>query len=111
MTPRSGDIWLVDLDPVVANEQAGRRPALVISVDEYHALPIRHAFVAPLTTRDRGLPHHVQVVDDGGLHRASFAMSEYARSLSTLRFRQRLASAHADTVDEVRRWVLRFLDE
>ena len=28
---RSGDVWLVDLDPVVGSEQAGQRPAVIVS--------------------------------------------------------------------------------
>ena len=33
MKPCRGDIWLVNLDPTQGREQAGRRPALVVSVD------------------------------------------------------------------------------
>ena len=30
--PVRGEVWDVDLDPVVGHEQAGKRPALVVSV-------------------------------------------------------------------------------
>lgn len=109
MTPRTGEIWLADLDPVVANEQAGTRPCLVVSTDAYNAMPIRHAIIAPITTRDRALRHHVPVVDDGGLHMASFAMPEYQRSLSTRRFIRRIGTADPATVATVRERIRRFV--
>jgi len=34
-----GEIWTVDFSPTVGHEQAGRRPALVISVDELNQSP------------------------------------------------------------------------
>ena len=35
-----GDIYLVDLNPVQGREQAGRRPALVLSVNAINRLPL-----------------------------------------------------------------------
>nr|WP_084062346.1 type II toxin-antitoxin system PemK/MazF family toxin [Desulfofundulus thermosubterraneus] len=37
--PKRGEIWLVDLNPVRGHEQAGKRPALVISIDLFKAHP------------------------------------------------------------------------
>jgi mRNA interferase MazF len=109
VTPRPGDIWLADLDPVVANEQAGIRPVLVVSTSDYNALVIRHAFVTPITTRARRLPHHIRVLDHGGLDRPSFAMPEGTRAVSTQRFRRHLGQARQETVDQVRLWLADFL--
>jgi len=106
---RRGDIWLVSLDPTVANEQSGTRPGLVISSDRFNALPIRQAMIVPLTTRERGLPHHVPVRDDGGLSRTSWAMCEAARFVSLERFGKMISSASVATVtqvaDQLTRWV------
>jgi mRNA interferase MazF len=66
MRVERGQIWPVSLDPTVGNEQRRIRPCLVVSGDRFNALPIGHAIVVPLTSRDRGLPHHVSVTDDGG---------------------------------------------
>src|SRR5438270_351420 len=37
---RRGEIYFVDFSPIVGREQAGRRPALVLSVDEINRLPL-----------------------------------------------------------------------
>lgn len=96
-----GHIWTVGLSPTVANEQAGTRPCLVVSVDRFNALPIRHAIVVPLTTRDHGLPHHIPVTDDGGLDRLSWAMCEGVRAVSTRRFARLIGTADDPTLDRV----------
>lgn len=98
-----GQVWLVGLDPTLANEQAGARPCVVMSTDRFNSLPIRQAIVVPLTSRDRGFPHHVTVVDDGGLDRESWAMCEAVRTLSTQRFQRLLAVASPDTLDAIAR--------
>ena len=35
--PARGDVWLIDLNPTRGREQAGRRPALIVSVDEFNS--------------------------------------------------------------------------
>ncbi len=40
MTIRRGDVYFVDLDPVRGREQAGRRPVVVLSVDEINERPL-----------------------------------------------------------------------
>lgn len=108
MTPARGDVWSVTLDPTLANEQQGTRPCLVLSGDRFNRLPIPQVIVVPLTARDRGLPHHVAVTDDGGLNRPSWAMCEAVRAVSTRRFGRRIATAtDAVTVavtDQVVQW-------
>jgi mRNA interferase MazF len=98
---RHGQIWSVTLDPVVANEQAGARPCLIVSADRFNDLPIRQSIVVPLTTRDRGLPHHVPVMDDGGLNRPSWAMCEAVRTVSAQRFGRLIGTANPATSDAV----------
>ncbi|MGH3504819.1 MAG: type II toxin-antitoxin system PemK/MazF family toxin [Nocardioidaceae bacterium] len=99
----------MSLDPTVANEQRGTRPCVVISSDRFNALPIRHAIVVPLTTRERGFPHHIAVADDGGLDRESWAMCEAVRAVSTRRFGQPVSTATDETVraitDQVTLWL------
>jgi mRNA interferase MazF len=98
-----GQVWSVTLDPTVANEQAGTRPCVVVSADRFNSLPIRHAIIVPLTTRQRDLPHHVAVIDDGGLDRPSWAMCEAVRAMSTRRFQRLIGIASSDTVDAIAR--------
>ncbi len=33
---KRGEVWLANLDPVVGNEQAGKRPILIVSVDFFN---------------------------------------------------------------------------
>ncbi|MDQ2882279.1 MAG: type II toxin-antitoxin system PemK/MazF family toxin [Actinomycetota bacterium] len=93
-----GQIWSVTLDPTVANEQRGTRPCVVVSIDRFNALPIRQAIVVPLTTRERGFPHHVAIADDGGLNRQSWAMCEAVRAVSLERFGRLISTANGLTV-------------
>ncbi len=89
-----GQIWLATLDHTVADEQRGLRPCLVISADRFSALAIRQAIVVPLTNRERGLPHHVRVVDDGRLNAASSAIREALRAVFNATLRTSDQHAH-----------------
>ena len=60
MLPDAGDIAWVDLDPVRGTEQAGRRPALVLSSMTYHDAS-RRAVVCPITSAARPWPFNVQL--------------------------------------------------
>lgn len=107
--PRRGDIWLADLNPVRANEQAGRRPVLVVSSNSFNAWPIQMAMVVPLTSSYRPFPHRVPVTG-AGLERKSFARPEDLRSVSTERFTRRIAVADEECVDQVAGWLRDLLD-
>ena len=49
MEIKRGDVFLVDLNPVVGAEQAGIRPALVIQIDKANAAS-PHTVIIPFTT-------------------------------------------------------------
>lgn len=79
-----GSVVWADLDPTRGREQAGRRPAAVVSTTNYlNAVPSL-IIVVSITTHDRGSPHHVRLTGEGlGLDRVSYAMTEQlARSLA-----------------------------
>ena len=40
MAVQRGEIYFVDLNPVQGREQAGRRPVLVLSIDDINRLPL-----------------------------------------------------------------------
>ncbi|MGH8774128.1 MAG: type II toxin-antitoxin system PemK/MazF family toxin [Jiangellaceae bacterium] len=105
-TPDRGEIWLAALDPVVAGEQGGTRPVLVVSTAAFNAWPVGLLVVVPLTTRDRGFAHHHRVAG-AGLGHASFAMPEYLRSISQGRLRHRLGMADEATTAAVDDWLRR----
>ena len=58
--PKQGEIIWIDFDPQSGHEQAGRRPALVISQTAYNQR-IGRAFVCPITSKVKGYPFEVPV--------------------------------------------------
>jgi mRNA interferase MazF len=58
MLPEAGDIAWVELDPVKGTEQAGRRPALILSDATYHEAS-RRAVICPISRSAREWPFNV----------------------------------------------------
>ena len=61
--PDSGDIVWLHFDPQAGHEQAGHRPALVLSPARYNG-PRGMMVCCPMTTRIKGYPFEVIVSDD-----------------------------------------------
>lgn len=103
MTPRQREVWLAELDPTVGQEQAGRRPVVVVSVDQLNeAQPPGLAIVVPLTSTDRGQRLHVPFEPpEGGLERRSFALVEMVRSISHRRLVERRGTVRPVTLHEI----------
>lgn len=79
--PAPGDLIWTDFDPTRGREQAGRRPALVVSA----ALFTRNtglAVVCPITSRVRPFP--TSVVLPPGLPIAGEILTSHIRSIDTL---------------------------
>lgn len=88
--PVRGEIWLTNLDPTVGHEQAGTRPALILSFDAFNQGPAGLVVAVPLTTVSRNIPLHVRVAPpEGGLAAVSYIKCEDVRSLSKLRLLRR----------------------
>jgi mRNA interferase MazF len=58
---KQGDIIRLNFDPQTGNEQAGRRPALIISNNTFHTLSKKGAMVCPITNNDKGIPIHIKL--------------------------------------------------
>jgi mRNA interferase MazF len=77
-TPERGDIiWLV-FDPQAGHEQAGRRPAMVISPIDYNG-KIGLALVCPITSQVNGYPFEVVLPD--GLPVSGVVLADQLKSL------------------------------
>ena len=105
--PARGEVWMVDLDPARGHEQAGRRPALVVSVDPFDHGPAGLVIVLPITTKAKGIPLHVQIKPpEGGLKSASYIKCEDVRSVAKERLARRLGiilpTTQADVDDRLR---------
>jgi mRNA interferase MazF len=86
VSPLRAEVWLVDFNPTRGHEQAGRRPAMVVSVDAFNRGLSGLVMVVPLTSRDRRLPTHVRVEPpEGGVRLRSFARCEDSRSVAVER--------------------------
>ena len=57
MTPRRGEVWLVDLDPTRGAEMRKTRMVLVLSSNALGVLPIKLG--VPITQWQPGFAHHL----------------------------------------------------
>lgn len=100
--PGCGDIWLADLDPTKGREQAGKRPGVIISVDRFNHGPADLVVILPVTTRDKGIPFHVQIAPpEGGVDSVSFIKCEDIRSISKERLCKKLGKISATTMASI----------
>jgi mRNA interferase MazF len=99
LEPSRGEVWVVSLDPTKGREQAGKRPALVLSVDHFNKGPADLIVVLPITSKAKGIPFHVNVrPPEGGLKQESFIKCEDVRSISKERLSQRLGAVTTRTM-------------
>jgi mRNA interferase MazF len=106
---RGAVVW-VQLDPTRGCEQAGTRPAVVLSSAGYLEAVPDLAIVVPVTTRDRGWPHHVQLAGrELSLSQASFAMTEQPRTISRHRITRHGGRVDEPTMDAISLWIKDFL--
>ncbi|MBI2872943.1 MAG: type II toxin-antitoxin system PemK/MazF family toxin [Chloroflexi bacterium] len=95
-------MWEVNLNPTRGHEQAGRRPALVVSVDRFNHGPAGLVVVLPITTTARGIPFHVPLGSpEGGVRRPSFIKCEDVRSIARERLIAPWGSVSASTMNMV----------
>ena len=76
--PDAGDIVWLDFDPQAGREQAGRRPAVVLS-PQYFNQKTGVAFFCPITSKIKGYRFHVLL--PGGLPVHGSVLCEHLRSL------------------------------
>jgi mRNA interferase MazF len=88
--PDAGDLIWTDFDPVKGREQAGRRPALVISPAIFTE-NTGFAVVCPITSRVRPFP--TSVVLPPGLPVEGEILTSHLRSIDTLARPVRFAGA------------------
>ncbi|MEA2275333.1 MAG: mRNA interferase MazF [Solirubrobacteraceae bacterium] len=99
---RQGEVWFVDLDPTRGREQAGRRPAVVVSVDQLGTGASELAIVVPLTRTERPNPLYVPIEPpEGGVRDTSYAMPEMVRAVSRQRLVERWGTLRPATVEQV----------
>lgn len=73
--PEAGDIVWLHFTPQAGHEQAGHRPALVLSPAKYNRIGLM--LCCPMTTRIKGYPFEVEIAGDTG----SVVLADQVKSL------------------------------
>ena len=101
--PERGDAVWITLDPQAGHEQAGRRPALVLSPSAYNGR-VGLALLCPITSQVKGYPFEVPL--PAGLPVAGVVGADQVKSLD---WRARKVSLIGSVPDEVVAEVVRRL--
>jgi len=70
--PDRGDVIWLEFDPQAGREQAGRRPAVVLSPAAYNA-PTGRALCVPVSSKAKGYPFEVAMPADFPVQGVAFA--------------------------------------
>lgn len=76
--PDRGDIIWITFNPQAGHEQAGRRPALIISPVAYNR-KVGLAIMCPITSQIKGYPFEVKIPD--GLKTSGVILSDQIKNL------------------------------
>jgi len=76
--PSRGDIILLSLDPTLGHEQAGTRPAVVLSPDIYNKAS-GLCLVCPITSQVKGYPFEVPI--EGTKKTTGVVLADQVRSI------------------------------
>lgn len=93
--PGRGDVVWLEFDPQTGTEQAGRRPALVVSPKSYNR-KVGLALMCPITSRVKGYPFEVELPQ--GLGVQGVILSDQLKSLD---WRARRATPMGSVPDSV----------
>ncbi|MCL6634969.1 MAG: endoribonuclease MazF [Peptococcaceae bacterium] len=97
--PERGDIVWLQFDPQAGHEQAGRRPALVISPQLYNE-KVGLALMCPVTSKVKGYPFEVVLPEESKVSGA--VLADQIKSLDWRARRAEFAcKAPAETATEV----------
>jgi len=97
--PDRGDLVWIDFDPQAGHEQAGRRPALVLSPRAYHRVS-PFAIVCPITSTVKGYPF--EVVLPTGLAISGAVLADQVKSIDRRSRRiEHAGKAPPEVVEEI----------
>ena len=97
--PERGDLVWIRLDPIAGHEQAGRRPAVIVSPRPYNR-KTGLALLCPVTNRVKGYPFEVAVPAGGTV--TGVVLSDQVKCLDwRSRRAQRASRLPAKVVSEV----------
>lgn len=98
-TPDRGDLVWLEFTPQAGHEQAGRRPALVLSPRSYNQ-KVGLALCCPITSRAKGYPFEVLLPEGVGV--AGVILADQVKSLDwRVRRARRISSTPVEIVADV----------
>lgn len=107
--PTRGDLIWLQFNPQAGHEQAGRRPALVISPSSYNRR-VGLAVCCPVTSQVKGYPFEVLLPEGLGVEGA--ILSDQIKSLDwRVRKASRIGRAPADVLQETVGKILALVDQ
>jgi mRNA interferase MazF len=97
--PDRGDIVWIEFNPQTGHEQAGRRPALIISPGLYNG-KVGLALMCPVTSKSKGYPFEVELPND--LKVSGVILADQIKSLDwRARHAEYICEAPAEVVADV----------
>lgn len=107
--PRCGDVVWISLNPQAGHEQAGRRPAVVLSPQSYNN-KVGLAILCPITSQPKGYPFEVLL--PVGLLVAGAILSDQVKSLDwRARHAELICTLPTETTSEALRKLATLLSE
>jgi mRNA interferase MazF len=100
--PYQGDVWEVDLNPIIGHEQRGKtRPCVVISTNDLNAARWV-VFIVPMTSKLKTLNTRDRIpAGEGGQPLESDILCEQIRAVDIHRLVERLGSVDRSTLESV----------
>ncbi len=103
-TPKQGEVWQVRLDPGIGSEMGKTRPCLVVSSPNVGRLPL--CIIVPMTDwKDSFCAYswmtRLDPNAENGLSKVSAADGFQVRSVSTLRFTEKLGGVSIEELKEI----------
>jgi mRNA interferase MazF len=97
--PQRGDVVWISLNPQAGHEQAGRRPAVVLSPLAYNE-KVGLAIFCPITSQEKRYPFEVRI--PAGLAVTGVVLADQVKSLDwRAREAERMCALPAEVMDEV----------
>lgn len=97
--PDRGDAVWITLNPQAGHEQAGRRPAIILSPAAYNR-KVGLAILCPITNQQKGYPFEVAI--PAGLKVAGVILADQVKSLDwRVRQAELIATLPEQTIEEV----------
>ena len=100
---RRGDVFLVNLDPIVGSEIGKTRPAIIVQNDLANRSSPTVTVIPVSSNTERVFPFQIRIpAGEGGLSRESKALCEQVRTVARERLVQCIGQLSAERLKEIR---------